>query len=122
MATQPLHRYTLEGYLELEDKLHYRSEFHDGVTLPSEAAPPNSCSAGVRLGRLFENAFPDCAVYDSSLNLYIASVNKSFDPDVTVVCGTANYPKPIASTTPLFSSKSLRPPTPAVNVPQPCTT
>jgi Uma2 family endonuclease len=93
MATQPLDRYTIEQYVEMEDTLGYRSEFHDGIILPVESATPTHARLGARLGSLLNNSFPSC-VYDSSLNVYIASSNKVLHPDATVLCGPANYPKP----------------------------
>lgn len=94
MATQPLDRYTLEQYLGLQDTLDYRSEFHDGLVLPVEAATPNHSRLVSRVNGRLEAVFPDCAVYDSSLNLYVATANKIFHPDVAVVCGNPSYPKP----------------------------
>lgn len=95
MATQVLDRYSLEQYLDMEEGLDDRSEFHDGLILPMEAATPTHsslCAAIVGILRQF--FFPRCAVYDSSLNLYSASANKVFHPDVTVVCGQPSCPKP----------------------------
>jgi Uma2 family endonuclease len=95
MATQAVNRYTLERYLEIEDTLGYRSEFHDGVVLPVEDATPTHALLGARIGSLLAKAYPCCAIYDSSLNIYVASANKILHPDGTVVCGPANYqPKP----------------------------
>lgn len=95
MATQPIDRYTLEQYRDLEEKLDYRSEFHDGLILPVEAAIPNhSRLSAAMIGILRATFFPQCAVYDSSLNLYIASANRVLHPDATVLCGTPNYPIP----------------------------
>jgi Uma2 family endonuclease len=94
MATQQEARCTLEEYLELEDTLDYRSEFHDGLILPVEAASPMHARLGLRMGGVLQTAFPSCAVYDSSPNLYIASANKVLHPDATVLCGEENRPKP----------------------------
>jgi Uma2 family endonuclease len=94
MATQTLDRYTLEHYLKIEDSLEYRSEFHDGVILPVEDATPTQARLGSRVGSILERAFMPCAVYCPSLNIYIASANKILKPDATVICGTANGPKP----------------------------
>jgi Uma2 family endonuclease len=94
MATQPLDRYTFEQYLEVEDTLEYQSEFHDGLILPVEAATPTHARLETRVGSLLEKAFPRCAVYGPSMNVYIATSNKILHPDATVLCGPANYPKP----------------------------
>jgi Uma2 family endonuclease len=93
MTTQPVDPYTLEQYLEMEDTLEYRSEFHDGVILPVESATPTHALLGNRVGSVLEKAFSVCAVYDSGLNVYIASANRVVHPDRTVICGPANYPK-----------------------------
>ena len=95
MATQPMDRYTLEDYLDLEDKLDYRSEFHDGSIIPVEAASPTHARLEARVGSILEKAFfPRCATFGSSLNLYIPSVNRTLHPDASVICGNLNYPKP----------------------------
>lgn len=94
MASQPLPRYTLEEYLELEDRLEYGSEFHDGVVLPVESATPTHARLGSRVGAIIEKIYASCATFDSSLSLYIPSVNRIVHPDATVVCGKASYPKP----------------------------
>ena len=96
MATQPLERFSLDEYLERQDEPDSeRSEFHDGLVLPVEAATPkHACLSAAVVGVLRSTFFPGCAVYDSSLNLYLASVNRIVHPDATVVCGTPNYPRP----------------------------
>jgi Uma2 family endonuclease len=87
MATLPLDRYTLEEYLDMEDTLDYRSEFHDGIVLPVEAATPIHAQLEVSLAAFLLNAFGSrCLVYGSSPNLYIASGNKVLHPDATVLC------------------------------------
>jgi Uma2 family endonuclease len=94
MATQPLDRYTLDQYLEIEDTLDYRSEFHDGIILPVENATPTHAQLEARVIATLIKAFSTCAVYGPSLNVYIASANKVLHPDATVLCGPANCPKP----------------------------
>ena len=95
MATQPLDRYSLDEYLKLQDEPDAeRSEFHDGLVLPVEAATPTHARLGSRIGSILEKAFASCAVYDSSLNLYVASANKILHPDATVVCGMPRYATP----------------------------
>lgn len=94
MATQPEARCTLEEYLELEDTLDYRSEFHDGLILPVEPASPTHARLASRMVSVLQSAIPTCAVYGSTLNLYIAFANKVLHPDVTVLCGEENHPKP----------------------------
>src|SRR4051794_25828981 len=95
MATQPLDRYTLQEYLDMEDTLEYRSEFHDGLVLPVEAATPTHAQLEVSIAAFLLNAFASrCLVYGSSLNLYIASANKVLHPDATVLCGEPHNPKP----------------------------
>ena len=96
MATQPLDRYSLDEYLKLQDEPHSeRSEFHDGLVLPLEAATPKHASLSAAVVGLVRSAFfPRCTVYDSSLNLYLAWAGKILNPDATAVCGIQNYPKP----------------------------
>ena len=96
MATQPLDRYSLDEYLKLQDEPDSeRSEFYDGLILPVEAATPKHASLSAAVVGLLRSAFfPRCAVFDSSLNLYVASVNRIVHPDGTVVCGIPNYPRP----------------------------
>ena len=93
MATQPRDYYTLDDYLKL-DEPDSTFEFHDGLIFPCEAASPTHARLESRLCSIFENSYRSCAVYGPSLNLYVASANKVFHPDVTVVCGVPNYPKP----------------------------
>lgn len=95
MATLPEARYTLEEYIQLEDTLDYHSEFHDGLILPVESATPTHAQLEVRVGIVLAKALPPpCAVFGSSLNLYIPSVNRIVHPDATVVCDTVSIPKP----------------------------
>jgi len=89
-----LDQYTLDHYLKTEETLDDRAEFHDGLILPVEAATPTHARLGSRLASVLARAFPSCAVYDSTLNLYIASANRVLHPDATVICGPVNSPKP----------------------------
>jgi Uma2 family endonuclease len=93
MATQPVDRYTLEHYLEIEDTLEYRSEFHDGTILPVESATPTHALLETSVGSILKRLLPACSVYGPGLNLYIAAANKILHPDATVICGLANSPK-----------------------------
>lgn len=98
MASQPPaqnERYTLEKYLELEDNLGYRSEFHDGVILPVEAATPTHAQLEAAVLPLLRTVFfPRCKIFGPSLNLYIPRENRTLHPDAAVVCGKENFNKP----------------------------
>ena len=95
MATQPLNRYTLEQYLEIEETLDYRSEFHNGRILPVEAASPNHSRLCAAIIGLLRSGFASrYSVFDSSLNLYLSVANKILHPDATVLCGKVHSPKP----------------------------
>lgn len=87
-------QYTIEYYLKTEDTLDDRAEFHDGLILPVEAATLTHARLASRAASVLERAFSSCAVFDSSLNLYIADANKVLHPDAAVICGPVNSPKP----------------------------
>ena len=94
MSALPTDHYTLDEFLKLEDGPAFpRSEFHDGLILPVESASPSHSLLCARIVGLLQTAFPKCNVYDSSLDLYVESVNRVFHPDATVLCGTPSSPK-----------------------------
>ncbi len=49
IVAQTVDRYALEQYLEIEDTLGYRSEFHDGTILIVKAATPTHASLEARI-------------------------------------------------------------------------
>ena len=77
MAVQPLGHYSLDEYLRLQDEPESeRSEFYGGLISPVDSASPHHARLGKRIGAILANIYSSCAVYDASLNLYLAWANR----------------------------------------------
>lgn len=66
-----------------------RYEYHDGEVFAMAGGDPKHGFIANNIGRLLANALfsKDCIVGNSDVRYHVASANKSFYPDVSVVCG-----------------------------------
>ncbi|MEM9832257.1 MAG: Uma2 family endonuclease [Bacteroidota bacterium] len=78
-------------YNQLEEENHQRYEYHGGQVFAIAGGDPKHGEIANNIGRLLGNALfdKDCTVFNSDVKYHIASVSKSYYPDVSVVCGSA---------------------------------
>jgi len=92
MASSPVHRFTEEEYLALEEAAEYKSEFVDGEIFAMAGASNSHLllhsnlflELGIRL-----RGGP-CRVYGSDLRVKIPASKMYTYPDLSVVCGRAD--------------------------------
>ena len=80
---------SLDEYNQLEEENNWRYEYHDGTVVAMAGGDPKhsgvaSNMLGILYGALLSK---DCSPLNSDTKYYVASVNKSYYPDVSVVCG-----------------------------------
>ncbi len=89
MEAHALPKLSIEKYLELERTSDQKYEFHDGYVVAMAGGTINH-------GRLCGNAYSslrdrlgsgDCEVFNSEVKVHVASAQRFFYPDATVVCG-----------------------------------
>ena len=82
-------RLTLAEYNRLEEETNTRYEYHDGEVFAMAGGDPKHSLIASNTGRLLGSALlsKNCAVFNSDAKYHVASINKSFYPDVSVICG-----------------------------------
>ncbi len=81
----PLHRYTFEDYLDLEEVAGVRHEYLGGdIYAMAGGAPEHAAMAAAITAQLGDGA---CRVYSSDLRLRVLETGLATYPDVTVICG-----------------------------------
>ena len=88
MATQPQHLYTLEEYLDLEERAEYRSEYHAGVILAMAGWTLTHSRLSSRMNYVLERHLANCQIYDSNLKIYIEKFRRSVYADAMALCGS----------------------------------
>jgi Uma2 family endonuclease len=92
MSTQPLERLTPERYLELERAAEQKHEFVDGVMVAMAGGSPRHAFISNRCSYLLTAALQDrCGVFSPDLRVSIHWERLIAYPDVTVLCGEAEY-------------------------------
>ncbi len=91
MATQPIHSYTFEEYLELERKAEFKSEYRAGQIVAMSGGSARHSQLSVRMIILLSRHANGCTVFDSNLRLYIEHYNESTYPDAMLICGELQY-------------------------------
>lgn len=92
MATQPIHTFTLDEYLDLECAANYRSEFCAGVIYPMAGATEVHSRLAMRIGVLMTVKLQDrCRVYGSDLNVCLEKQDLCVYPDAMVICGEPQF-------------------------------
>ena len=86
-------KYSLEEYFELEFNSDIRHEFHNGVIVECAYTSENHGRVVSNLARLLGNCLEnsDCDVFASDRMVYTAKCNRTFYPDLTLVCGEREY-------------------------------
>lgn len=85
----PLHRYTFEEYLALEEASNIKHEFLRGEIYAMAGGTPEHAALGVAVSAalLTQLRGGKCRVYSSDLRLRVLATGLATYPDVTVVCG-----------------------------------
>lgn len=90
MATPfPLHRYTFDDYLRLEEESSTRHEFLEGEIVAMAGGTPEHAALAMAVGRQLGNQLEggSCRVFSSDLRVKVSQTGLVTYPDVTVLCG-----------------------------------
>jgi Uma2 family endonuclease len=90
MATAfPLHRYTFEDYLRLEEGASTRHEFLEGEIVAMAGGTPEHAALAMAVGRQLGNQLAGSGyrVFSSDLRVRVLETGLVSYPDVSVVCG-----------------------------------
>jgi Uma2 family endonuclease len=92
---RPIHRYTLEQYLEKEGKSMYKHEFIDGqiIKMPYAKGPHNIIAVNMmaRMVIGLENADKNYVVFPSDQKVYFPSLDEGVYADALAVCEKPLY-------------------------------
>lgn len=95
MGEKAVSTYTYEAYLAVEAESELKYEFHDGmITAMAGGSPIHSqiCGNTIRsAGNALIEAKKNCIVHTSDLRVRIESTNRSYYPDVSIVCDKPVY-------------------------------
>ena len=85
----PLHRYTYEDYLRLEEESPIRHEYLDGEIVAMAGGTPEHAALAMAVGRQLGNQLDGtrCRVFSSDLRVRVVETGLVSYPDVTVICG-----------------------------------
>ncbi len=83
------HYLSLNEYNQLEEENNVRYEYHHGEVFDMAGGDPKHGLISNNVSYQLTSALTtkDCSVFNSDVKFYMASVNKSLYPDVSVVCG-----------------------------------
>ena len=91
-----VHSYTIEEYLEFEEKSEEKHEFHNGeIFAMAGGSIAHSIIKGNAFGELRSRLNKEgakCKAHESDLKVYIERFNSFLYPDVGVVCGDLQIP------------------------------
>lgn len=89
MSALPQPFYTVEQYLEQEEKAETKSEYLSGQIFAMSGGSPRHSEIGTTLARLVGNQVrhEPCRTYNSDLRVTIMQTGLKTYPDLTVVCG-----------------------------------
>lgn len=85
----PLHRYTLDDYLRVEEESSTRHEFLEGEIVAMAGGTPEHAALAMAVGRQLGNQLEgtNCRVFSSDLRVRVVETGLITYPEVTVVCG-----------------------------------
>lgn len=98
----PLHRYTFEDYVELEEASPIKHEFLEGEIVAMAGGTPEHAAMAAYIIRALGNQLESgpCRVFSSDLGVRVLETGLSTYPDASVVCGpTERDPKKPTSIT-----------------------
>lgn len=88
LAESKIRRFTAEEYLAIEAAAEFRSEYENGEIVAMAGGSWNHAQIASNATRVIGNKIsPDCSAIQSEIKVWVASVNKFYYPDVTVLCG-----------------------------------
>ena len=91
MGEKALSTYTYEDYLALEADSNEKLEFHGGYIIAmAGGTPEHGLIAGNFIGAVNQSlreADKNCSTFTSDVKVHIASANRGFYPDASIVCG-----------------------------------
>lgn len=103
----PQQLFTIEEYLEREEKAEYKSEYYKGeIFAMAGGTPPHSAISVNVLYALMERLRKKCRVFNNDMRIHIPVLQYFTYPDISVVCGKREY----------FSDKALMNPTLIIEV------
>ena len=81
-------KYTYDAYLALEKEENIKYEFHDGMITAMAGGTPAHSQISASVSRHLGNQLDEkgCIVYSSDLKVRVESTNRTYYPDVSVVC------------------------------------
>jgi Uma2 family endonuclease len=90
---KPTHKYTPQEYLALEDAAEYRSEFVDGEIFAMAGGSPAHDKICSECQRVIGNAILGSGCETHTSNMRVRNDNSSiyYYPDLSVVCGKADF-------------------------------
>jgi Uma2 family endonuclease len=93
MSTQPVHRLTVEQYLETERAAEFRSEYLNGEVFAMAGGGRNHALIAMEVGARLNEQLRGrpCAVAGSDLRLYCKTAKVLTYPDLVVFCEPARF-------------------------------
>ncbi|MCU0424948.1 MAG: Uma2 family endonuclease [Candidatus Kapabacteria bacterium] len=94
MSAQPAPQqiFTIEEYLEREEKAEYKSEYYKGeIFAMAGGTPPHSAISANVLYALMERLRKKCRVFNNDMRIHIPVPEYFTYPDISVVCGKREY-------------------------------
>jgi Uma2 family endonuclease len=81
-------RFSLEEYIEYDNSVDFKNEFHDGEVLAMSGASQPHNRITHNLNGMLYNALrgKPCQPYNADLRVYVYAHRRSYHPDATVVC------------------------------------
>ncbi|MEM6347127.1 MAG: Uma2 family endonuclease [Bacteroidota bacterium] len=89
MAERAVGTYDYAAYLEVEREADMKYEYHDGMITAMAGGSPEHGQIAANFTRGIGNTLGDrpCSVYSSDVKIRVDASNRTFYPDVSVVCG-----------------------------------
>jgi Uma2 family endonuclease len=85
-------KYTPEEYLALEEEAESRSEYENGEIVRLAGGSLNNVQITSNISRFIGNKISeDCRSLTSDIKIYVRANDKFYYPDVTVLCGEAEF-------------------------------
>lgn len=95
MSAQPASQllFTIEEYLEREEKAEYKSEYYKGEPFAMASGTPCHSDIGGNIYHAFRKhlAGKSCRPYNTDMRVYIPILEYFTYPDVSVVCGKREF-------------------------------
>jgi Uma2 family endonuclease len=87
------HHYTVAEYLELEETAEYKSQYFEGEIFAMSGGSGNHSRLAVDCSRAMSSVLIDrgCEVFNSDLKIRIQDSSAYYYPDLSVVCGEADF-------------------------------